>query len=241
MLVFCSVLNKIKTSRPSDTINQGYLTWNLVLTNNDILRRLRYTFNFNDNKMISIFAMADARVTREQVSQWLKKEDDDGYANCTDSQLASFLNGLINDKRGKREGVQPVPEKRLNNNIILNKLKIALNLRAEDIIEIIAQTDLRIGKSELSAFFRKPDHKHFRQCKDQFLRNFLQGLQNKHRKDKPGKPSADSQSKQGQAKGKANSGKTPKKLYVNPNATPAEKPKRERKVLKLKPEDIWKQ
>jgi uncharacterized protein YehS (DUF1456 family) len=151
------------------------------VTNNDVLRRLRYTFDFSDSKMIAIFGLADLEVTREQVSDWLKKEDDPAYKNCTDVQLANFLNGFINDKRGKKEGAQPEPEKRLTNNIIFRKLKIALDLKAEDVVGILASADLRISKHELSAFFRRPDHKHYRECKDQVLRNFLKGMQIKYR------------------------------------------------------------
>ena len=151
------------------------------MTNNDILRRLRYTFDFSDSKMIALFAIADVEVTREQISNWLKKEEDPDYTNCSDVQLASFLNGLITDKRGKKDGAQPKPETNLNNNIVFRKLIIALNMQAEDILGIMALADLTISKHELSAFFRKPDHKHFRKCKDQILRNFIKGLQLKYR------------------------------------------------------------
>ena len=131
--------------------------------------------------MIAIFGSADHPVTRAQISDWLKKEDDPAYRKCNDMLLAIFLNGLINDKRGKKEGPQPEPEKRLTNNIIFRKLKIALNLKAEDILEILDLADLRISKHELSAFFRKPDNKHYRGCKDQILRKFLKGLQLRYR------------------------------------------------------------
>ena len=151
------------------------------MTNNDILRRIRYAFDFSDSKMIAIFGLANLEVTREQVSDWLKKEDDPAYQNCTDVELAIFLNGLINDKRGKKEGPQPEPEKRLTNNIIFRKLKIALDLKADDVLDILALANLRISKHELSAFFRRSDHKHYRSCKDQILRNFLKGVQLKYR------------------------------------------------------------
>jgi len=151
------------------------------MTNNDILRRIRYTFDFSDSKMISIFGLADYQVTREQISDWLKKDDNPAYQKCSDTQLAIFLNGLINDKRGKKEGPQPEPEQRLTNNIIFKKLKIALNLKAEDVLEIMKLAHLRISKHELSAFFRRPGHKHYRVCKDQILRNFLKGVQLKYR------------------------------------------------------------
>ena len=151
------------------------------MTNNDILRRIRYIFDFNDSKMIAIFGLADHQVTRGQISDWLKKDDDPAYQKCSDTQLAIFLNGLINDKRGKKEGAQPEPEKRLTNNIIFMKLKIALNLKAEDVLEIMDLANLSISKHELSAFFRKPGHKHYRDCKDQILRNLLKGMQLKYR------------------------------------------------------------
>ena len=147
------------------------------MTNNDVLRRIRYTFDFNDPKMVKIFGMAGHEVTREQVSSWLKKDDDPEFENCSDVNLAAFLNGFINERRGKKEGEQPKPEQRLNNNIIFRKLKIALDLQAEDILEILGLSDVHISKHELSAFFRKPEHKHYRACKDQILRNFLNGMQ----------------------------------------------------------------
>lgn len=151
------------------------------MTNNDILRRIRYTFNFDDSKMIAILGSADYRASREEISDWLKREGDEDYKNCSDKHLSIFLNGLINDNRGKREGVQPDPEKTLNNNIILNKLKIAMNLQAEGVLEILELAEFSFSKHELSALFRKKGHKHYRECKDQILRNFLQGLQLKHR------------------------------------------------------------
>lgn len=154
---------------------------NQTMTNNDVLRRIRYTFNIDDSKMIAIFALAGLEVTRAEVSDWLKKDDDPDYKNCSDPQLATFLNGLIIEKRGKKDGPQPEPEKTLNNNIIFRKLKIALNLQADDVIAMVNKADFRISKHELSAFFRKPGHKHYRECKDQVLRYFLKGMQLKYR------------------------------------------------------------
>jgi uncharacterized protein YehS (DUF1456 family) len=151
------------------------------MTNNDIIRQIRYAFDYSDTKMIELFALADLDVTRSQISDWLRKEDHPAYQELTDKQLASFLNGLIIDKRGLKDGVTMEAENRLNNNIKLRKLKIALNMRDEDIIKTISLAGLRISKPELSAFFRNPKHRQYRQCKDQFLRNFLHGVQIKYR------------------------------------------------------------
>ncbi len=147
------------------------------MTNNDILRRIRYTFDFNDKEMVDIFALANTNVTEEQIISWLKKEEDENYIKLNNTDFSMYLNGLINLKRGTREGEQPKPEYFLNNNMIFQKLRIALNLKAEDIIDILELVDFKISKHELSAFFRKPDNKHFRECKDQILRNFLMGIQ----------------------------------------------------------------
>lgn len=151
------------------------------MTNNDIIRRIRYIFDYNDSKMIGIFSLVDYQVTREQISNWLKKEDEPEYVGILDKDLASFLNGMIIDKRGKKEGPLPVAEKRLNNNQILRKLRIALNFKDGDMLEILDLANLRVSKHELSAFFRKPTQSQYRVCKDQFLRNFLQGLQMRYR------------------------------------------------------------
>ena len=151
------------------------------MTNNDVLRRIRYTFNFNDTNMIAISKLGNLEVTRAQISDWLKKDDDPDYKSCSDVQMATFLNGLIIEKRGKKDGPQPVPETKLTNNIIFRKLKIAFNLQAEEILQMIKQADFSMSKHELSAFFRKPGHKHYRECKDQVLRYFLKGVQIKYR------------------------------------------------------------
>jgi uncharacterized protein YehS (DUF1456 family) len=153
------------------------------MDNNDIIRRIRYAFDINDSKMIEIFALGNSEVSRSQISNWLKKDVDPEYEVLTDFQLAVFLNGLITDKRGKKEGPKPLPENRLNNNIIFRKLRIALNLKDSDILEILHLADLRISKHELSAFFRKPGQSQYRECKDQIIRNFLKGLQLKYREN----------------------------------------------------------
>jgi uncharacterized protein YehS (DUF1456 family) len=154
------------------------------MNNNDLLRRLRYNFDFSDSQMMKIFALAEEEVTRAQISDWMKKEDDPAWVSLHDKQFAIFLNGFINLKRGKREGPQPKPEKSLNNNIIFRKLKIALNLRDEDILEMFKLADLEVSKHEISALFRKPGQSQYRECKDQFLRNFIYGMQLKYRGDK---------------------------------------------------------
>jgi uncharacterized protein YehS (DUF1456 family) len=133
--------------------------------------------------MIDLFVLGGYQVTRAQISDWLKKEDDPAFQELSDTYLAVFLNGLIIEKRGKKNEEQPTPEKRLNNNIIFRKIKIALSLKDEDILELFSLVKFRISKHELSAFFRNPAQEQYRPCEDQILRNFLHGMQLKYRGD----------------------------------------------------------
>ncbi|MEY3126681.1 MAG: hypothetical protein RL273_834 [Bacteroidota bacterium] len=150
------------------------------MNNNSIIRRIRFIFDYSDSKMIELFEFAGKEVTRAEISDWLKKDDDEAFQALNDQKLAFFLNGMIVANRGKKDGEVPIVEKQLNNNIILRKLKIALELKDEDILDILDLVNMRISKHELSAFFRHPEHAHYRPCKDQILRNFLLGMQVKY-------------------------------------------------------------
>ncbi|MCD6180824.1 MAG: DUF1456 family protein [Candidatus Cloacimonetes bacterium] len=153
--------------------------------NNDIFRRIRYIFDFSDTQMMEIFAHAERPASRAEISDWLKRDDDPNFKQIPDRDLAQFLNGLIIKNRGKRDGALPEPEERLNNNIVFIKLKIALNMKAEDILEVLSLANFTLGKSELSSFFRKKGARQYRSCQDQVLRNFFMGLQKKYHVEKP--------------------------------------------------------
>jgi uncharacterized protein YehS (DUF1456 family) len=108
----------------------------------------------------------------------MKKDEDPDQVVMTDVHMSNFLNGFIIEKRGKKDGEIPKPEKRLNNNIILRKLKIAMNYKDTDMLEIFNLVNMNISKGETN------DSDKFRVCKDQFLRNFVKGMQIKYRNNK---------------------------------------------------------
>ncbi len=64
----------------------------------------------------------------------------------------------------------------MDNNDVIKKLRVALHLRDDEIIQILKLVDYEITKTELSAVFRKDDHPNYKPCGDQLLRNFLNGL-----------------------------------------------------------------
>ena len=146
------------------------------MINNDLLRRISTTLNFNDEKIISVFELGHCSITAEQLSTFFKEKDDSAYNVLADVQLASFLNGLIIEKRGKKDGPDRQAEEELSNNAIFNKLKIALALKADEVTAILELAGLNLGKYELSAFFRNVNHKHYRECSDDVLSTFLKGL-----------------------------------------------------------------
>ena len=155
------------------------------MTNNDILKRLRYALNFDNVTMIEMYRRADVEMTQARIDAMMKKDDEPGYEHCPRSLLGSFLDGFIAYKRGPRAdgGGAPKRSLTLTNNVILRKLKIALELRDEDFVGILKLAGDDVSKAEISALFQKPDHKNFKECHDQFLRNFIKGLTEYTRKD----------------------------------------------------------
>ena len=150
------------------------------MTNNDFLRRLRYALNIKDNVMVQIFKKGKIVLTREDVIDYLKKDIDEGFKKLNNNDLIAFLDGLIIQKRGKREDGTPVPQVKVTknnlNNILLRKLRIALSFKSYDMIKIFKLGGVEISEGELSALFRSEDHKNYKECGDKYIRVFLKGL-----------------------------------------------------------------
>jgi uncharacterized protein YehS (DUF1456 family) len=167
------------------------------LDNNDILIRLRYALDIKNIEMVEIFKLGGIDLTKEEVLKVLTKSDevegydeeileDEEHIPCDDEMFESFLNGFITFKRGKQETKPGHPEKpELSyehvNNLLLKKVKIALSLTSEDIIEILEKAGVRITKGELSALLRREGHKNYKVCGDRYARNFLKGLAIRYR------------------------------------------------------------
>ena len=150
------------------------------MTNNDFLRRLRYALNIKDNVMVQIFKKGNIVLTREDVIDYLKKDIDEGFKKLNNNDLIAFLDGLIIQKRGKREDGTPIPQVKVTknnlNNILLRKLRIALSFKSYDMIKIFKLGGVEISEGELSALFRSEDHRNYKECGDKYIRVFLKGL-----------------------------------------------------------------
>lgn len=131
--------------------------------------------------MQDLFALGELEASKEEIVNWLRKEDHEDFVALTDRQLACFLNGWIIKNRGKKEGKSPVPELVLDNNQRLRKIKIALTLQQDDMLHIFKKSGRNVSKSELTSFFRNSFHHNYMPCKDQYFRAFVQGLQKVYR------------------------------------------------------------
>lgn len=147
------------------------------MENNDFLRRLRYALNIHDEYILKCFNEGGAQLTVEELHAIFLRDEDENFLPCTSRRIEQFLDGLIVLKRGPRkESSVPPPADRLSNNLILKKLRIALELKEDAMLEVFKLGEFEVSKSELTALFRKPGHKNYKVCGDQLLKRFLKGL-----------------------------------------------------------------
>lgn len=149
------------------------------MTNNDILRSIRYMLDLSDIRVAEVAGLPDPAysIDKADVQAFLRKEEDPDHRECDDAALAHFLDGLVIHRRGRNEGEPARPvEKRISNNVVLKKLRVAFELKDVDMHAVFQSTGFPLGRPEMSALFRQPGHKHYRACGDQILRNFLKGL-----------------------------------------------------------------
>ncbi|AUF95362.1 hypothetical protein PS623_00755 [Pseudomonas fluorescens] len=147
------------------------------MNHNDVLRSMRYMLKVNDAKIIEIVGLSGLTVSADEVASYMKKEEEEGYVRCPDAVMAHFLDGLVIHRRGRDESRPPQPiEVPVTNNAVLKKLRVAFELKEDDMHAILKSVDFPVTKPELSALFRKAGHDNYRPCGDQLLRNFLKGL-----------------------------------------------------------------
>lgn len=149
------------------------------MANNDILRSLKAALNLDEEAMMQIFKQSGREVGQGAITAFLKTEDEDDYIPCSNPIMGFFLDGLIIQKRGKEEG-RPLPAANplaeLTNNTILKKLRIALDLKEDDLLGIFKLAGITMAKHEITALFRKQGHKHYKECTAQLLAGFIKGL-----------------------------------------------------------------
>ena len=146
----------------------------------NVLRRVRYALRINDKVMIEVFKLGGMKISLEELTALFSKPEDENFKTCNNKTLDVFLTGLITYKRGQQKDavqrVEAVPNNKNINKHILSKLKIALAFRSEDMIDAFKVGGVKMSESELSAIFRRPDHKNYREAGDKYVRVFIKGI-----------------------------------------------------------------
>jgi uncharacterized protein YehS (DUF1456 family) len=157
------------------------------MKNNEILTRVCHAIDLNTEDMVTIFKHSEFDFTEEDVEMMLidlkEKDDDEDLYPCDFEMLEAFLNGLIIFKRGPRpdngknqKTVLTIPSAQTANNAVLKKLKIALAMNGEDLIDVFKYAGLHLTNGDINPYFRVEGHKHYKRCNDQFLNAFFTGL-----------------------------------------------------------------
>ncbi|TVQ06213.1 MAG: DUF1456 family protein [Balneolaceae bacterium] len=154
------------------------------MRNDDVIKSIRFILDVNDAAIAEILKLGGYNPSRDEVAYIFEEPaENKEKVDITHTITAHFLDGLIIHKRGKDDKYPPRPiTVPVNNNTVLKKLRVAFQLRDEDIIQILKETGFNISKNELSALFRDNKHRNFKICGDQLLRYFLKGLAMRERK-----------------------------------------------------------
>lgn len=127
--------------------------------------------------MIEAYSLAGYKMDSTHLDSLIKRRQDEGSVLCSYEELGVFLDGLVLLKRG------PSPKKAndddivdLTNNLILKKLRIALELKEAETEIIFSLGEAELTKQQLASLFRKEGHKNFKECSDELLMAFIDGL-----------------------------------------------------------------
>ena len=147
----------------------------MKINTNDILYRIKKSINLSMSDMQKAYELEDYKITKDRLEDILKKRQDKGFIIASYEELGVFLDGLISLKRGKtdRKSDENVE---LTNNLILKKLRVALQLKEAESEIIFGLADIELTKQQLASLFRKDGHKNFKICSDELLISFLDGL-----------------------------------------------------------------
>jgi uncharacterized protein YehS (DUF1456 family) len=150
----------------------------MPLNTNEILYRIHKALGLSIDEMLKAYELVEYPMERTHLESLLKRRQDKAFKLCSYEELGLFLDGLIALKRG------PGPQKpdedeivELTNNLILKKLRIALELKEPETEIVFNLADVMLTKQELKSLFRKEGHRNFKSCPDELLMAFLEGLE----------------------------------------------------------------
>lgn len=136
-----------------------------------VIKEIKEALGLSNSDILKIYKSEDFEIDESRLESILKK------GNATYEELGVFLDGLIRVLRGESpKRVDDDAEIVLDNNLIIKKLKVALNLKSIDIEMIFNLSDYTISKSKIKDIFRSPTHPKYKECSNEVLKAFLEGL-----------------------------------------------------------------
>jgi len=146
------------------------------LNTNDILYKIQKALSLSSEEILKAYELAEYTMNADRLDALLKRRFDKGFELCSYEELGVFLDGFVILKRGPSPKKQSDEAVELTNNLILKKLRIALELKEPETEIIFNLADIELSKQELKSLFRKEGHKNFKACSDELLMAFLEGL-----------------------------------------------------------------
>ncbi len=148
----------------------------MLISTNDILYRIQKALNLTREEILEAYKLEAYEMNPSHLESLLKRRQEKGFMLCSYEELGVFLDGLVTLKRGPspRRNADEVVE--LTKNLILKKLRIALNLKESDTEIIFGLGDVKLSKQQMASLFRKEGHKNFKACSDELLIAFIEGL-----------------------------------------------------------------
>ena len=148
----------------------------MVLSTNEILYRIKKALNLSLEEMIEAYKLEAYEMESSHLEALLKRRLDKGFELCSYEELGVFLDGLVTLKRGPSPKKETDEAVELTNNLILKKLRIALELKEAETEIIFGLADIELTKQQLASLFRKETHKNFKPCSNELLMAFIEGL-----------------------------------------------------------------
>lgn len=149
----------------------------MQISTNEILYRIQKALNLTIENMLQAYKLEAYNMEEKHLKSLLSRRQEKDFILCSYEELGTFLDGLVTLKRGpspKKSNDDTVVE--LTNNLILKKLRIALELKESETEIIFGLAEVELSKQQLASLFRKEGHKNFKECSDELLMAFLEGL-----------------------------------------------------------------
>ena len=131
----------------------------------------------SNSELIEAYSLVDYSMKNERLENILKRRQDQGYEEANYEELGIFLDGLVLLKRGASDRVSTIEEAvALSNNLIMKKLRVALELKEAELVIVFALAEITLTKRQIGALFRKEGTKNFKYASDELLMAFIEGL-----------------------------------------------------------------